>query len=221
METFSVAILDDDVAEEDETFVVRLSGAEGAEISEGEATVTILDNDESALVVEPTALTASGGDYAGMTATVTEESAVTYTVALTSMPSTNVTGVEDDDAEDETVTLRHSASEDIVVTVTDNDAAEPTFYIENIRVNEGASAAVFTVSLSPPSAVEVTATYATEDITATARLDYVPKENTLTFAPGETRKTIKVELLDDTVHEADETFQIRLSAAEGVRHDHR
>ena len=40
--------------------------------------------------------------------------------------------------------------------------------------------------------------------------DYVAKTGTLTFAPGETTKTITIEIKGDNKHEANETFYLDL-----------
>ena len=64
---------------------------------------------------------------------------------------------------------------------------------------------------------EVTVNYATMDDTAIAGDDYVPVEGTLTFAPGETAKTIRVAVVDDAVDEADEeSFAVTLSGHSGA-----
>lgn len=44
---FDVTIIDDLASETDETFAIRLTGASGASIADGEATITINDNDQS------------------------------------------------------------------------------------------------------------------------------------------------------------------------------
>merc|ERR1719410_467192 len=53
--------------------------------------------------------------------------------------------------------------------------------------------------------------YKTEDGTASSDGDYIEKIGTLTFGPGETKKTITLEVLDDDVFEDDEHFYIRIS----------
>ena len=59
--------------------------------------------------------------------------------------------------------------------------------------NGGVANATFTVSLSGASSKSVTVKYATANVTATAPADYtaVPL-TTLTFAPGQTSKTVNV-----------------------------
>jgi hypothetical protein len=83
-----------------------------------------------------------------------------------------------------------------------------------VQMNEGnaAGTASFTVSLSKASASAVTVNYATANGTATAGSDYTAKTGTLTFAAGETSKTVTVNILGDTVVEANETFDLLLSA---------
>ena len=52
---------------------------------------------------------------------------------------------------------------------------------------------------------------------ATANVDYLPTAGTLTFAPGETTKTITVDVLGDTIDEPDETFFVDLSNPANAR----
>merc|ERR1719187_1736999 len=53
--------------------------------------------------------------------------------------------------------------------------------------------------------------YKTEDGTAASPGDYIEAVGTLTFGPGETRKMVTLEVLDDDVFEEDEHFYIRIS----------
>ena len=50
----------------------------------------------------------------------------------------------------------------------------------------------------------------------TAGSDYTAQQGTLTFAPGETAKTVAVPVLDDAVDEGEETLTFRLSNATGA-----
>lgn len=69
----------------------------------------------------------------------------------------------------------------------------------------------FTVTLSTPYDQPVTMSFKTTDGTAkTGDSDYVAKTGTLTFAPGETTKTITIEVKGDSKKEANETFYLDL-----------
>jgi Calx-beta domain/Peptidase_C39 like family len=78
--------------------------------------------------------------------------------------------------------------------------------------SEATSPAVITVTLSAASAQTVTVLYATSDGTATAGSDYTATSGTLTFAPGDTSKTISVPITNDSSVEGDETFTVTLSS---------
>jgi len=53
--------------------------------------------------------------------------------------------------------------------------------------------------------------YATEGVTANAGEDFTETEGVLTFGPGETEKTVEVEIIDDDEPEEDEMFLVKLS----------
>ncbi|MEX2139371.1 MAG: Calx-beta domain-containing protein [Pirellulales bacterium] len=78
------------------------------------------------------------------------------------------------------------------------------------------SLAVFTVSLSEPSASPVTVAYSTSNGSASAGGDYIAASGTLTFAPGQTTRTILVQTLGDAQSESAETFTVNLSNAVGA-----
>lgn len=93
---------------------------------------------------------------------------------------------------------------------------DPRLLIDDIRIAEsdsGNTTARFTVRLSPASSAAVTVDYATADGTATAGADYDAKSGTLTFAPGETTKTIDVVVHGDAAAETNETFSVNLTNA--------
>lgn len=88
-------------------------------------------------------------------------------------------------------------------------AAVPTTQAEG---NNGLTPFTFEITLSEASSLPITVNYATTDGTATlANNDYIRVSDTLTFAPGETKKTITVNVLGDTQFEGNETFQVTLS----------
>ncbi|MBI5276957.1 MAG: type I secretion C-terminal target domain-containing protein, partial [Burkholderiales bacterium] len=96
-------------------------------------------------------------------------------------------------------------------TITDDDAT-PTLVINDVTVNEDALTATFTVTLSAESGQTVTVDYAGATGTAEAA-DFTLASGTLTFAPGETTKTITVTINDDLVYEGLENYAVMLANA--------
>jgi probable HAF family extracellular repeat protein len=95
----------------------------------------------------------------------------------------------------------------------------PTMKINDVAVLEGKSgttAATFTVSLSEPTTNTILVNFITQNGTAIAGNDYNFANGTLTFNSGETSKTITVAVKGDRTREADETFRIILSNADGA-----
>ena len=97
-------------------------------------------------------------------------------------------------------------------TITDDDAV-PTLSIDSPSVGEGddgAASLTFTVTLSPASTKEVAVEYAEgAGGTATSGADYAAvTAGTLTFAAGDTTKTITVSVTGDTASESDETVVV-------------
>ncbi len=89
--------------------------------------------------------------------------------------------------------------------------------VADAEAQEGADAAVsFAVTLSRAASREVAVDYATRDGTATAGEDYTFTRGTLTFAQGETEKTVEVPILDDALDEGSETFTLKLTGARGA-----
>jgi len=97
-----------------------------------------------------------------------------------------------------------------------NDDALPTISTSDLSVTEGNSGttnAVVTVTLSAASGQTVSVNYAAANATATQPADYTATSGTLTFAAGETSKTITVPVIGETVPEANETFSVGLFGA--------
>ena len=138
------------------------------------------------------------------------------------------TAVQDDNTVDETATVRHTVTApcpasgytaglsiaDVTVSVDDDDTG--IFAIDSPRVVEGDSGPTtmtFTVTLSPAASVEATVDYAYAMTgSAASGTDHAAiTGGTLTFAEGETRKTISVTVNGDTDMEPDEGIGVQLS----------
>ena len=105
-------------------------------------------------------------------------------------------------------TLAHALATGVI---RDNDEP-PALSVADAAGDEDVGALEFAVALSAPSGIEVSVSYATADDTATAGSDYAAAMGTLAFAPGEVSQTIRVAILDDALHEADEeTFEMTLA----------
>jgi chitinase len=92
---------------------------------------------------------------------------------------------------------------------------EPRISISDVTKAEGkknqTTLFTFTVTLSAAYDQAVTMSFRTVDGTAkTSDSDYIAKTGTLTFAPGETTKTITIEVKGDSKKEANETFYLDL-----------
>ena len=90
----------------------------------------------------------------------------------------------------------------------------PALSIADVSLAEGRSGttnAELAVTLSRAATQTVTVQFATADGTAREGSDYRTTSGALTFASGETKKTISVPVIGDTAIERDETLVVRLS----------
>jgi hypothetical protein len=92
---------------------------------------------------------------------------------------------------------------------------EPRISISNVSKSEGrkgkTTLLTFTVTLLAAYDQPVTMSFRTVNgIATTSDNDYIAKTGTLTFAPGETTKTITIEVKGDSKKEANETFYLDL-----------
>jgi hypothetical protein len=71
----------------------------------------------------------------------------------------------------------------------------------------------FLLTLSAPPTKPVTVSYQTQNFSATPNSDYVHVANgSISFAIGETSKTVSIEVIEDVNVEPDETFFLNLSS---------
>jgi len=76
--------------------------------------------------------------------------------------------------------------------------------------NEADGQLNFTVSLTIASSAMITVHYSTQNGTAIEATDYITETGIITFTPGITTKLVPISLLDDTLPESVETFNLRL-----------
>ncbi|MBC7821398.1 MAG: hypothetical protein IAG10_31305, partial [Planctomycetaceae bacterium] len=104
-----------------------------------------------------------------------------------------------------------------VVTIVEDDSAIE-FGTSNYSVNESAGYITITLVRKGSTAGSATVDLNISSGSATAGKDFVkPDSPTVTFADGESTKTIQIQLIDDVFKEADETFYLSLSNATGAK----
>jgi len=95
-----------------------------------------------------------------------------------------------------------------------NPSANSSLFVNDINLTEGTGttgpSATFTVTRFGPTGAPATVNYATAGLTPGT--DYTPVSGTLTFAPGETTKTVTVPVIADSITEPVETFFLDLSS---------
>ena len=103
----------------------------------------------------------------------------------------------------------------VSLTVTDNDTATVSVEPTEVEVTEG-GAVTLTARLGAVAATDVSVSWSTVDVTATAGTDYVAQAaTTLTFGPGQREKTITVQTIQDELDELSEQFEVRFAVPEG------
>jgi hypothetical protein len=94
-----------------------------------------------------------------------------------------------------------------------------SFSINDVIVaegNSGATAATFTVSLSPVQPAGASVTFSTANGTATAGSDYLATSGTLSFGACQGSASVTVPVLGDPADEPDETYVVNLSNPVGA-----
>ena len=164
-----------------------------------------------------------GADYTAATGTVTFAPGTTSQMIHVDIKGDSVAEA------DETFTVLLSSPVGATIadgsgigTIANDDVATPvppSLSVSDARRAEGNSGTAmldFTVLLSKAVTGPVTVQYGTANGTASAGSDYTAKSGTLTFAAGETSKTISVAVSGDTAVEANETLRLNLSGASGA-----
>lgn len=159
---------------------------------------------------------AAGPDYTAASGTLTflaAETTKTITVATTN--DTILEGAETVLVNLSGATGGATISDSQGIGTINDDEIEtpPSFAINDATAVEG-SAMVFTVTKTGTTISSFSVNYATFTGTALGT-DFTAKSGTLTFAPGETTKTVSVSTVPDILIETTEYFTLRLSGATG------
>jgi PKD repeat protein len=156
-----------------------------------------------------------GDDY------VLADGSVTFAIGETLRPIT--VGIIDDTADefDETVVVTITAgancrvdgsNKDHVLTIEDNDTGpNVSFTAASLSQSETIPTAALTVTLTNGSGKTVTVDYRVTGTATGGGVDYTLADGTLTFAPGETSKTLTISVVNDNIGELNETVIVTLS----------
>jgi subtilisin family serine protease/subtilisin-like proprotein convertase family protein/DNA-binding cell septation regulator SpoVG len=246
VKSFTVTINGDTIDEPDETFLVDLSGAVNATISDGEAVGAIRNDEVEVSIGDATVLETNSGtvnatftvslaapsshsvtvNYATAAGTATAGTdyvtgSGSLTFAAGEVTKTIVVGVKGDTRYEqaETYFVNLTVVDGLLVdgqgqgTISNDDPA-PLISVGDVALTEGASGTKnmsFSVTLSNTSDDTVTVDYTTVNGTATANDDYTPQSGTLTFAPGQSLKSVLIAIAGDAIVEPTETFFVNLS----------
>jgi hypothetical protein len=208
---------------DDDTSNITINDVTVAEGDTGTATATftVTLSKENSRAVTVDYATANGTATAGSDYVAVAATTLTFAAGETSKTVAVTVNGDTVDEMDETFLVNLTNATNATITdaqgVGTIQGADPvTISINDVTVvegNGGTTPATFTVSLSNPSSKTITVTWQTANGTATAGSDYVAVAATvLTFAAGETSKTVSVTVNGDTIDEPDETFSVNLTS---------
>ncbi len=236
--TLSVATADDDGDEPDGKATVTLDAGTGYEVGDpSNASVTVRDDDEP--VAAPAAFTVYHDPNAGAAAVARYQTAVGLLKAAgrswavrTVSGTAKVDGLAgvsgsvlprfflgDPEAEGwgparakvNNGGLKWLRSALGQTQASSASAGTVSVSVADASARESSGSIAFAVTLSAAAREAVSVDWATRDGTATSGTDYTAASGTLSFAAGETRKSVTVTLLDDVHDEGAETFSLVLS----------
>ena len=162
----------------------------------------------------------SGYDYASyrMTTLVFAPGETVKTVAVPLLNDANVEGFEAFNVFLQDAVGLKIADAVTPVWIADDDRTDraPIATVSDLAVDEGDGFADFVIVLDRASTVPVTVSYRTVGDTATADSDFTALAGSVAFNPGETAKTVRVAIADDSVAEKAEAFRFELTGISGV-----
>ena len=233
---------DDSDADPDPPVQLILSASGGGYDGVSETvTITIQENDQIGMVVEPTSLRIAEGDSDALSVYLTAQPSANVSVDVSghetsdlkmSSPSVTFTLSDweipqditleadtdlDTDNDEITLTVRATGGgysglqEEVQVTIVDQGFPEITIYDAQAKEEDGIIR--LPVELSHTTNQVVTVQYSSTDETATAAEDYTSSRGIVIFDPGGTRGIVQFELINDAKIEDTETFTVTLANA--------
>ena len=97
-----------------------------------------------------------------------------------------------------------------------DDDTEPTLTIGDLQLEENASEAGLTLTVSEPSGKPISLTYMPQGGSAQEGLEFAGGAKTLTLPPGTRTTTLLIPLIDDSFDEVDESFRVIITRAAGA-----
>ena len=249
--TFTLTPIDDEHVEVDE--LVTVSGSTTTSgISVSQSTIAIVDDDiNRSVAIDPVELTVPEGGSEGYTVVLTSQPSGTVNVSSTGTNGTDlslnqstlvfsttnwdqpqsviVSAAQDEDAEDDVVSISHTVTgadygandvtaADVVVTVDDDDSISTGVVLSlsrrSIGESDGATSIVLTGSLNGVTRTETTTiavTVGQSNDTATEGSDYAAVDDfDLTIAAGQTSGSVSFEFTPnaDFIDETEESISI-------------
>ncbi len=161
----------------------------------------------------------AGSDYATTSGTLTFDPADGIKTKQIMVPINGDCLIESD--ETLTVNLSNAANASIIkasgtgTILNDDLPGALQFSAANFSVNENGGTATITITRSGGAGDSVSVNYAASNGSANSPADYNATSGTLTFGCNETSKTFTVTINDDTLDEADETINLKLTNPTG------
>ncbi len=242
VEFIEVEILDDEFYEGDETYQIQLTGINHGELGQSVGQGIIIDDEDPVTVsiqdVEVTELTGE----AIFPVILSGQDSRERTFTFRTIDETAIAGEDYEAIEGEITFPPGTVRQDIRVPILDDLETEPTetfrvrlsgddfsdmdaqgtildddgpltVSIYDERGSEGDGSILLPVRLSRPSSQLVTVQFMSSDETAQAESDYVASRGIVIFERGSTEGKIRIQVLEDSEVESEETFRVTLSNA--------
>ncbi len=243
-----VQIVDDDIYEVEETFQIQLSGAQNGQLGQSDAKVIIVDNEDPVMASIQDIAVIESGQEAVFQVILSGLDSQPRTFTYTTEDETAEAG-QDYSAVSGTVTfVAETIQQEIIVPILDDQTPERTeifrvrlagvgisdgeghgmildddgpltVSILDQSVSEGAGELLLPVHLNRPSPQLVTVQFTSSDQSANSEFDYVTSKGIVIFQRGSLEGKIRIQVLEDSEVEPDETFQVTLSKPRNVAID--